>query len=221
MTKPALLVTDFDGTLTRNDFFNLVVEAFAPAGLGEHWSAYQAGRLTHFEALQGIFAGIRGGEADLLALLSRAGLEPELPACVKALHRAGWEVVVASAGCAWYIDRLLASCGVRVTVHANPGRFVPGRGLLMELPTGSPYFCRLTGIDKAAIVREGLAAGRVVGFAGDGALDAAAARLVPSRLRFARAELAAALDAERLPYRRFERWREVAQALLAEKQISP
>src|SRR5262245_21481054 len=42
-----LLVTDFDGTLTRRDFFQLVVEAFAPEHLEVYWRGYRDGRLTH------------------------------------------------------------------------------------------------------------------------------------------------------------------------------
>src|SRR5262245_17284875 len=106
-----LLVTDFDGTLTRRDFFWLVVEAFAPANLQEHWQAYREGRATHFEALAGIFAGIQADEDGMYALLARAELEPELPEWLDRLARAGWEVVVASAGCEWYIRRILAGSG--------------------------------------------------------------------------------------------------------------
>jgi HAD superfamily phosphoserine phosphatase-like hydrolase len=218
--RRSLLVTDFDGTLTRHDFFRLATEAFAPAGLADYWSRYVSGALTHFEALAGIFADIRASEAEVLAVLARAEPDPDLAAWVQALDAAGWEVVVASAGCEWYIRRILARAGVDLEVHANPGRFEPGRGLVMELPVGSPYFCRSIGIDKAAIVRAGIAQGRTTAFAGDGFPDAAAARLVPPGLRFARADLAAALDRDGLPYRRFERWAEVAQGLLDRRATS-
>ena len=79
----------------------------------------------------------------------------------------------------------------------------------------SPYFDANLGIDKAAVVRRALQAGRTVAFAGDGFPDAAAARLVPASLRFARADLALALRQEGLPFVPFERWSEVARALLA------
>lgn len=209
----ALLVTDFDGTLTRRDFFHLVVDAFAPEALAQYWGGYRAGRYTHFEALAGIFASIRASEEEVLQVVRRAELEPELSQWLRRLHDAGWEVVVASAGCEWYIRRLLTWAGVEVEVHANPGEFVPGHGLQMRLPVGSPYLDARTGIDKAAIVRRALEAGREVAFAGDGFPDAAAAKLVPEQRRFARADLALALNHEGLAYRPFERWSEVARAL--------
>src|SRR5262245_31828206 len=127
-TPRALLVTDFDGTLTRNDFFQLVVEAFAPEALAEFWDGYRAGRYTHFEALAGIFTSIRASEDEVLAVVRRAELEPELKPWLARLHAAGWDVVVASAGCRWYVERLLSAAGVDLEVHANPGRFETGRG---------------------------------------------------------------------------------------------
>ena len=212
-TQRALLVTDFDGTLTRNDFFQLVVEAFAPEALAEFWDGYKEGRYTHFEALAGIFTSIRASEDEVLAVVRRAELEPELSFWLQRLRERGWDVVVTSAGCQWYVQHLLRWAGVELEVYANPGRFEPGRGLVMTLPVDSPFFERNHGIDKAAVVRRAIEAGRTVAFAGDGFPDAAAAKLVPEALRFARADLATALRREGLGYRPFERWAEVARAL--------
>ena len=48
-------------------------------------------------------------------------LDPSLAGSVRALQDRGWEVVIASGGCDWYIQRLLKKAGVSVSVHANPG----------------------------------------------------------------------------------------------------
>src|SRR5262245_56500481 len=125
-TQRALLVTDFDGTLTRRDFFQLVVEAFAPEALHEYWDGYKQGRYTHFEALAGIFTSIRASEDEVLAVVRRAELEPELKPWLERLDAAGWDVVVTSAGCLWYVRHLLRWAGVEMEVHANPGRFEAG-----------------------------------------------------------------------------------------------
>ncbi|MGL4554586.1 MAG: haloacid dehalogenase-like hydrolase [Gemmataceae bacterium] len=215
--RPGLLVSDFDGTVTRHDFFRLAVESFAPGGMEEFWQGYLAGRYTHFEALAGIFGSIRTDEAALLALVARAEPDPDMAGWLIRLRAAGWDVEVASAGCGWYIDRVLAAAGAAVPVHASPGRFDPRRGLIMEMPHGSPYLSPTHGIDKAAVVRAGLARGQAVAFAGDGYSDLPAARLVPERLRFARSDLSDALRRERLGFRPFDRWGEVAAALCAER----
>ena len=210
---PGLFVTDFDGTLTRHDFFRLVIDHFAPRALEPYWQGYLDDRYSHFEALQGIFGSIRATPEQLLALVQRVEAPPHLAELVRELQQAGWEVVVASAGCSWYIEETLRRLGVQLEVHANPGHVEAGRGLRMQRPVASPFYSPTHGIDKAAIVRAGLERGQVVAFAGDGFPDLPAARLVPARHRFARQDLRAALQREGLEYTAFETWDEIAECL--------
>ena len=209
-----VLVSDFDGTMTRNDFYKLAIERLLPPDTPDYWAAYREGTLTHFEALRSYFAAIRASEDEVMVVVRAMELDPELPAAVASLRRAGWRVVVALAGCDWYIRKLLAAAGVEVEVHANPGRFHEGKGLVMEMPTGSPFWSATLGVDKAGIVRGYLEEGRTVGFAGDGFPDAEAARLVPARLRFARADLAAVLRSNGSPFQEFATWSDIAGALV-------
>jgi 2,3-diketo-5-methylthio-1-phosphopentane phosphatase len=209
-----VLVSDFDGTMTRHDFYQLVIESLLPPDTPDHWAEYRSGAITHFEALRRYFAAIRASEGEVLAVVDRMELDRELPAAVAGLGRAGWKVVVTSAGCDWYIRRLLAAAGVEVEVHSNPGRFEAGKGLLMEMPRGSPYLSAALGVDKTAVVRRFLAGGRTVAFAGDGFPDEEPARLVPGDLRFARGDLADVLRREGLPFHPFDSWSEVARVLL-------
>ncbi|MCI0704667.1 MAG: MtnX-like HAD-IB family phosphatase [Planctomycetia bacterium] len=215
--QPGVLVSDFDGTMTRHDFYKLVIESLLPSDTPDCWAEYRAGIITHFEALRRYFAAIRASEAEVLAVVERMELDPELPAAVEELRRAGWSVVVTSAGCEWYIRRLLGAAGVEVEVHSNPGRFETGKGLLMEMPTGSPYLSPMLGVDKKEVVRRQIADGRTVAFAGDGFPDAEPARLVPGDLRFARGDLANVLREEQLPFHPFETWGDIARVLLGQR----
>jgi hypothetical protein len=73
---------------------------------------------------------------------------------------------VASAGCAWYIERLLSDANVFLDVRANPGNYSPLRGLEIRLPEKSPFFSSHLGINKVAVVRESLRGFPKVAFAG-------------------------------------------------------
>ncbi len=211
-TAGRVLVSDFDGTMTRRDFFQLVFERLLPPGTPDYWGDYLAGRITHFEALRSIFGSVTAGEAALIEVVRSMGLDPDLKSEVEALRADGWRVVVASAGCDWYIRRLLAEADVSPEVHANPGRIEGGR-LVMELPVNSRFYSRETGIDKVGVVRAALAEAGTVAFAGDGRPDLAPALLVPSELRFARGVLAEELTRLGEGFRPFERWAEVSRAL--------
>ena len=218
MRKPPhrILVSDFDGTMTKFDFFDLARRDLPSAADHDFWQEYVAGKITHFEALAGIFAAIRTDGPALEALVDRMELDPALPAAVARLRAAGWEIVVASAGCAWYIRRLLAKAGVQLEVHANPGVFAPETGLVLSLPVASPYFRRETGIDKSALVRAALARDPRAAFAGDGRPDLAPAQLVAPGRRFATGWLARHLEKVGEAFRPFETWSQIADALLEE-----
>lgn len=208
-----VLVSDFDGTMTTHDFYRLALQSLLPEDVPDYWASYRSGRLTHFEALKSYFASIRKSEDEVLEVVWSMELDPMLGDAIEQLRRAGWRVIVASAGCEWYISRLLSRAGVVLEYHANPGKFVPGQGLLMELPTQSPYFSHELGIDKTAIVAKYLGSGVTVAYAGDGFPDVGPAKLVPENLRFARGDLADVLHRERLGFCGYGAWSEIAQQL--------
>lgn len=212
--RPKVLVSDFDGTMTAVDFYRLTIDRLLPAGAETHWTDYRTGKKTHFQALAAIYTGIRASEATVLEMLQEMHLEPRLPELLQQLNAANWDLVIVSAGCGWYIDRLLSQVGVSVPVFTNPGRFVEGLGLLMREPIESPYHHPETGIDKAAVVRDLVEAGKTVAFAGDGYPDTPAARLVPPSLRFAKDALAESLQASSEGWIAFSRWAEVVEYLL-------
>lgn len=213
----SILVSDFDGTITRFDFYRLVLERLVPqdATALDHWSEYRSGRMSHFDALNAVFQSARPGEAGLREAARAMEPDPGLADGVASLREGGWEVVVASAGCRWYIDQLLQAAGVAlVEVHSNPGAVINGR-LVMERNLESPVYSFETGIDKAKVVRNAMTLAETVAFAGDGYPDLPAALLVPPSLRFATGALAEELERRGEAFRRFERWSDVSRGLLA------
>src|SRR5262249_19857157 len=152
------------------------------------------GRMTHFEAMAAYFAFAPSGEQQLEDLLEASQADPDLGASVVLLQRAGWELLVVSAGSSWYVERVLRRAGVAAAIYSNPGRVEDGRGLVLEkLDASSPYYSASVGIDKSAVVRHALNASETVAFAGDGSTDIQPALLVCPELRFARGLLADAL----------------------------
>ncbi|MBV8587566.1 MAG: haloacid dehalogenase-like hydrolase [Verrucomicrobia bacterium] len=209
-----ILISDFDGTITRYDFFDRVRTRWPFSPQDDPWEKFVSGEMTHFQALAEIFSRIRTTESDLLGLAESTELDPSFANSVRALQERGWEVVVASAGCGWYIDFLLKKAGVSVLVHSNPGTFDPKRGLLMSLPERSPFFSASKGVNKVAIVQDALKRSDCVAFAGDGRPDLRPALLVQPQLRFARGWLAGALSERGEQFHPFERWSQIADQLL-------
>ena len=206
------LISDFDGTLAEIDFYFLAREHLIPRGSRNYFADYSLGELTHFDCLAKTYALIDRPEAEVVRRVRQMNIEPRLPELVRRLDEAGWDLVIASAGCRWYIDILLG--GVEVVVHANGGHFAPGCGLVMTREPHSPFYCPEVGTDKPAIVRDALKRGGKVAYAGDGYTDAPALKLVEPELRFARADAASALAAEGEPFRGFASWADVVAGVL-------
>ena len=208
----SVLVSDFDGTLGRPEFYKILRDRLLPPETPDYWSQYAAGELSHFDALKGYFEHAEGGEEALLGVVSDIELPEGLPDLIERLRRADWQLVVVSAGCSWYIHRLLDRAGVDVPVITNPGEVTGGR-LTMHRPVDSEFYQFDAGIDKAGVVRALQQRGAEVAYAGDGSPDLEASQEVPAERRFARRELAEILDQRGIPFRRFEAWREVVDAL--------
>ena len=220
ISAPYCLVSDFDGTFTRREFYDLAMQAGLVDGSPDYWTAYAAGRISHFDAISGIFSNLRCSEAELRDLIDRMEPDPKTSDALHALKSSGWDAVVVSNGCQWYIDIVLESlgldqAGLNLPVHACPGRFVEGQGLLMEAPSNSPYFRPEFGVDKRLLIEDLQRRYERVAFAGNGSPDYQAALAVPPELRFARGWLARRFDQESVPCQPFEAWSEVAEALLA------
>jgi 2-hydroxy-3-keto-5-methylthiopentenyl-1-phosphate phosphatase len=219
--RPRALITDFDGTITRTDFYEVAVARCLAPDTPDYWSEYSAGRITHFEAMAGIYRHIRCPEALIRAeILPAMDIDPALGEAVAHLQANGWDVIVVSNGSLWYIDILLAQAGLEsLPRHGNPGRFVDGEGLLLELPEHSPFFSRQHGVDKSLVVADALRRYERVAFAGNGPPDLAPALLVPPSLRFARTWLASAMEERGERFHRYERWSEIVNVLM-EKEIT-
>jgi len=212
--QEGVFLTDFDGTMTLHDFYDVVLRRFPQIAAQGFWQRYEQGQITHFQAMQGIYGQIRAGSEEMADILHEMELDPDLPAAVWKLERSDWVVRVVSGGGEWYILNLLEAAGVTLEVHANPGRFDPAHGLVLRPPEDSPFFSPSIGIDKAAAVRQALELTSRVAYAGDGRPDLAPALLVPPHLRFARGWLAEHLRSQGEPFQPFERWSEIADRLI-------
>jgi 2-hydroxy-3-keto-5-methylthiopentenyl-1-phosphate phosphatase len=209
------LVSDFDGTITGEDFYTLIAQRYMGPDAMDIWEDYRAGKITHFEAMQSFFSHAPGDETELNALLRDTKPDPRLGEAARKLREAGQDLIIVSAGSSWYIDRVLAEAGVQpTTVHANPGTIVAGRGLVLRWPKESRFFSPDVGIDKAAVVSDALRRYKRVAFAGDGPPDLSPSLLVPPDRRFARGFLAGELQRRSEGFIAYEKWADVVDSLL-------
>ena len=214
MNRIGILITDFDGTMTQNDFYDLVLQRFEDIKTCQFWEKYEQGKITHFEAMQGIFGQIRAQESEMFELLNDMQFDSGFPTAINQLGILGWKVTIVSAGSTWYIRRLLAQAGLVVEAHSNPGEYDSQKGLVIRRPDKeSPYYCEKVGVDKAAAVKRAQDQIARVAYAGDGRTDVTPALLVPPQFRFATGWLAEHLSEQGEEFQKFEHWSQIAEIL--------
>jgi phosphoserine phosphatase len=108
-----LLVSDLEGTVTPNEFWENVAEDF---NLHTHTitARAMAGELDFFESLKARVELVRGMDANTL---KRAGETvapwPNVPAFFDALHSRGFITVIVSGGFDFLVEKIAKSLGVR------------------------------------------------------------------------------------------------------------
>ena len=211
-----VLVTDFDGTMTVHDFYTCAVKYLLSPDDLQPWDDYTQQKISHFEALKRIFQRIRASDADMEKVLRAMQFDPKVGSAVKQLNACGWNVIVVSNGCGWYIQRLFEKHCLNLELHTNPGVYSMKCGLQLQLPKESPFFSVEFGISKSEVVRTAIANYRHVAFAGDGRPDLEPAMMISPQLRFARQWLAAELTEKNEAFRGFKVWSDISMILCEE-----
>jgi 2-hydroxy-3-keto-5-methylthiopentenyl-1-phosphate phosphatase len=211
-----VLFTDFDGTVTDIEFYEFAMTRLDSALSEDPLAERAAGRLSVFEVQRKIFGAIRMAEEEVIALLPELQPDPCLAEDFDRLATAGWELHVVSAGSSWYIERLFEAIDVRapVSIHANPGRFIAGRGLVLSLPEDERVVDSDAGIDKAEVMRIHAEGAGCIAFAGNSHVDLTGARLATDGYCFARPPLDQLLINEGRSFHLVERFHDIANALL-------
>jgi len=167
-----IIFSDFDGTITRADVAEAILQRFT----GDAWWAveeeYRRGDIGSREALVRQFALVKAGKLEVLSFAETIPLDPGFMRFQEYCKAECIPLVVLSEGLRPYIERILAVNGVGgQCVVANGARF-SGDG--MEIIFGHPNEdCPDCGTCKAAVIDLYPSARKV--YVGDGYSDMCAA----------------------------------------------
>ena len=209
---PYLVVSDFDGTITREDLTNAIWDAHVPYD----WRAVltplsREGVLTPLEMIaRGYGAVAQSPEVLLAEIAPQAHLREGFAAFVADCGTRSWPFEVLSHGRDFYIRPLLPP-GVARTAFA--GRFEGGRWRV-DLPPGMTL---PRGVDIKVQVVASLRArhpGHTTVYVGDGRLDFPAARTCDRVFAVADSTLARLCTEHLIPFVPFEHFDEITAALL-------
>lgn len=185
-----VLVSDFDGTITKKDFFHYVIDELLTDADITPWEDYLAGNITHFEALSRIYQKIRIDTEEFHEFINGIQIEDCFLDTVDFCLSNNINIYVVSAGADYYIKHIFEELGIRnnISIISNESTFSPETGLVMNrIGEDSPFYNHNYGIDKERCVQFLKDKYGHVVFAGDGNPDYLAAK--QADVVFARAML--------------------------------
>jgi len=206
------VLTDFDGTITREDVAELILEEFAPPEWWEIEELHRERRIGTRETMIRQFALVRAKESDLLEFVDRyAALDETFRDFVAFCSREDILLEIVSEGLDFYAWHLLRKWNLDVPLKTNRTTFDDGR-IRISYPWADPT-CDLCGTCKLGRLFQLRTQGYRVAYVGDGHSDLCPA--VEADLVFAKHELADLCREESIDFIAFEDFSDVQRRLEA------
>ena len=211
-----IVYVDFDGTISKLDVIDRVLETFADPRWVEVEEKWLAGEIGSRACCRAEFALVRVSPGELDEFLETLKLDEGLYDLLDVCRNSGMELHIVSDGFEYYISRMLKRAGILdrygdIKIWAN--RLIPFES--DKWRTDFPYYdspCRdgCATCKPAVMVRENPRAAPTM-FVGDGLSDRFAAR--QADVVFAKSQLSAYCLEHRTPQTSFKSLREVAAQL--------
>ncbi len=176
MLKRCQVFCDFDGTISRKDVTDELLEAFALPEWRVIEASWRAGEIGSRECMRRQVELLRCSRNELDSLLDSIAIDPGFPDFVAACRGMGVPVVVLSDGIDYAIHRVLRNHGLDdLPVYANRLRLNESGGFGLESPHADPSCSPDCGTCKCALMRRLALSGIEKVLVGDGLSDFCAA----------------------------------------------
>ncbi len=214
--KPMVFL-DFDGTITRRDATDAILEAYADPKWLQIEDEWKTGRIGSRECLVAQMALVSATKKDVDSLLDAIEIDNGFVSLLDTCSARGVPVHIVSDGFDYCIQRILSRPSLKLATHLEGVRIVSSH---LE-PDGDTWPVTFSSFDPscvhgcgtckpATMARLNVSGGPTI-FVGDGLSDTyAAAR---ADLVFAKDTLAAYCDEQAIPYAPYESLAEVARRL--------
>jgi len=219
-----LVMSDFDGTITKRDTGWVVFDAL---GLDEAWDweyRWRDREISSIECLSGQWGLVNLPPEEMLELVDTLETDERFPEFVNRAREAGAEVVVASDGLSFYLDRLMQRMGFEICEGdpdpRNPrdcvARYVnlaelSDEGVKITFPHSNEACLQCGNCKTSHLARLQLKYDRVI-YIGDGYSDRCPA--MQADIVFAKHHLADLMDEEGVEYEPFETFADVIEKTL-------
>jgi len=181
---PVALISDFDGTISKEDFFWFLIDKFLTHDDLKPWDDYKSGKITHITALGQIFGKVHIEVNEFDRFVLTLPIEEAFVETVNTCKAKGIEFHILSAGADYYINYWINHLNLNglVSINSNKSYYTKETGLAYHefdngFDTKDPFYSREYGISKFNFVKHYKDRGYFCIFAGDGTPDFECAKL--------------------------------------------
>jgi len=205
--KDFAFISDFDGTLTKKDFYKIMSEAYLKEDYLPLFKAWKNGEMKDRDYLSYVFNNVKRSEADIHEDILNIPFDPFAKDFIEKVKAAGGDFIVVSAGTSYYIDKIFEKHSIEgVDVYSNKGIF-KDNGIYFDLDESSEFYSDRYGIDKLSVVEKLKDNYKKIFYAGDSEPDIKPALVAD--VVFAKGELVELLKKEKKEFIEFEDFSEV------------
>jgi 2,3-diketo-5-methylthio-1-phosphopentane phosphatase len=207
-----IFISDFDGTLTNKDFYQIIIDNYLGDTGADLYKAWKRNEYKDIDFLDKIFTSINRSEALILEDILNIPFDPFAKDFIGKIKSMGGDFAVLSAGTSYYIHKLFNNLGILdVDVYSNEG-YYKDNGIHFKLDKESPFYSEVYGIDKEKVVKSLKEKYEIIYFAGDSAPDMKAAKLAD--ITFAKGVLQELLSKENHPFIPVNNFKEIEEYLI-------
>jgi len=208
--KKWAFVSDFDGTISKKDFYWLVIDTYYPEGkpLYKKW---KAGEMQDIDFLSQVFQSIDQHEEQIIQDILSLPIDEHVPSFIRTVQDSGGDFYILSAGTDYYIHHILEHYGIQdVPVFSNKG-YYENKNVHLSIDENHKHYSRRYGIDKSKVIAELKETYDVVYFAGDSEPDSHPAKVAD--LTFAKDALQDLLKEKNVPYVAVDSFQQIEEFL--------
>ena len=214
--KKIAFVSDFDGTISEEDFFNMAIDRLLTPEDLKPWQDYLDKKITHYQALGRIFSKIRISQRDLDNFIKSIEIDPYFTQALDLCKDLKIPIYICSAGMDYYILKRIPAEIKKydITLLSNKGEYSPAEGFkLTPPPEDYMFYNKNTGISKEALVEHLKNQGFFTIYAGDGIPDIKAAKVADAV--FAKSVLLELCRKENIKTLKFDDFRDITEYIEA------
>jgi 2,3-diketo-5-methylthio-1-phosphopentane phosphatase len=175
--KKFVFISDFDGTLTEKDFYEILTDEYLKEKSRDKYKEWKNKKINDVEYLGYIFGNIKRTEEEIYEDIMKIKLDPFAGEFIKNVRDIGGDFIIVSAGTGYYIDKVLKHNDIKdVKVYTNKGEF-KDNGIHFLLDENHEFYSENYGIDKMKVVKKLKGQYDKIFYAGDSEPDVKAAIL--------------------------------------------